>query len=150
MDINNNDDDAEWNNIINEGSSPPSYIQQLPESIKLILATLFVALILHIFFTTSRRRSNNNCDIERLRDELSGRGAVGSLTTEPPTEKTTNNEDNVGGQVLGDCASAEEEGMLRDILLCKKMIDEVMLYVQVVLMDLCLVLHMCVYIHIRW
>ena len=144
MDINNNDDDAEWNNIINEGSSPPSYIQQLPESIKLILATLFVALILHIFFTTSRRRSNNNCDIERLRDELSGRGAVGSLTTEPPTEKTTNNEDNVGGQVLGDCASAEEEGMLRDILLCKKMIDEVMLYVQVVLMDLCLVLHMCV------
>ena len=109
MDINNNDDDAEWSNIINDSSSPPSYIQQLPESIKLILATLFVAFILHIFFTTSRRRSNNNCEIERLRDELSGRGAVGSLTTEPPTEKTTNNEDNVGGQVLGDCASAEEE-----------------------------------------
>ena len=118
MDINNNDDDAEWSNIINEGSSPPSYIQQLPESIKLILATLFVALILHIFFTTSRRR-NNNCDIERLRDELSGRGAVGSLTTEPPTEKTTNNEDNVG-QVLGGCTSVEEEeGRLRDISLCK-------------------------------
>ena len=120
MEINSNDNDDEWSNIINDdSSSPPSYIQQLPESIKLILATLFVAFILHIFFTTSRRRGNNNCYIERLRDELSGRGAVGSLPTEPPTEKTTNNEDNVG-QVLGDCASAEEEeGRLRDISLCK-------------------------------
>ena len=50
---------------------------------------------------------------------MSGRGAVGSLTTEPPTEKTTNNEDNVG-QVLGGCTSVEEEeGRLRDISLCK-------------------------------
>ena len=116
MEINNNDNDDEWSNIINDddSSSPPSSIQQLPESIKLILATLFVAFILHVFLTTSsRRRANNNCEIERLRDELSGRGAVGSATT---TEEKTNNGNE--GQVLGDRASAEE-GRLRDISLCK-------------------------------
>jgi len=107
MDSNNynNNNDEEW---INNLSSPPSsFIQQLRENIKLLLATIFVAIILHIFITIRQRQKNMNDGIDRLRDDLSGRGAVGSHSADDAS-----GDDCIAikkdGQVLGNTAHSSD------------------------------------------
>ena len=99
----NNNNDKEW---INNLSSPtPSFIQQLPENIKLLLATIFVAIILHIFITIRQRQRNINDGIDRLRDDLSGRGAVDSCSVD---DASGGNDVAIekDGQALGNVASS--------------------------------------------
>jgi len=113
MDSNNynNNNNEEW---INNLSSPPSFIQQLPENIKLLIATLFVAIIIHIFITIRQRQHNIINGIDRLRDDLSGRGAVGNCSVDDAS-----GDDAVAiekdGQVLGSDAQSLEEKPKRRI-----------------------------------
>jgi len=108
---NNNNNNEEW---INNLSSPPSFIQQLPENIKLLIATLFVAIIIHIFITIRQRQHNIINGIDRLRDDLSGRGAVGNCSVDDAS-----GDDAVAiekdGQVLGSDAQSLEEKPKRRI-----------------------------------
>ena len=99
---NNNNNDKEW--INNLSSQPPSFIQQLPENIKLVLATIFVAIILHIFITIRQRQNNINDGIDRLRDDLRGRGAVGSRSVDDAS-----GDDEKYGQVLGSDAQSSDD-----------------------------------------
>ena len=93
-----NDREDEWN--VPSSSPLASYIQQLPEIVKLILATIFVAVVIHVFLSSRR---NSNDDIQILRAELSGGGAVGSSDNNMAAD-----EDEIisGGQKLGDDASS--------------------------------------------
>ena len=101
MDSNSYTDNDEREDEWNVPSSSPlaSYIQQLPEIVKLILATIFVAVVIHVFLSSRR---NSNDDIQILRAELSGGGAVGS------SDNMAADEDEIisGGQKLGDDASS--------------------------------------------
>ena len=104
---NNNNNNKEW--INNLSSQPPSFIQQLPENVKLLLATIFIAIIIHIFITIRQRQRNINDGIDRLRDDLSGRGAVGSCsvdTTISGSSSVAANEKD--GQVLGNIQSSDD------------------------------------------
>lgn len=106
---NNNNNNKEW--INNLSSQPPSFIQQLPENVKLLLATIFIAIIIHIFITIRQRQRNINDGIDRLRDDISGRGAVGSCSVTDTTiisgssSVAANEKD---GQVLGNIQSSDD------------------------------------------
>lgn len=115
------------------------FIQELPEFVKLILATILVALVVH-FFLAARRNNNDESPIVH-----GWVGAVGS-SSEGPSECVDDDLDEIGdnvdddsnkedGQVLGESAVPEEEAATKktkkvprdakkernyDKLICKK------------------------------
>mmetsp|Transcript_37736 Transcript_37736/g.90955 ORF Transcript_37736/g.90955 Transcript_37736/m.90955 type:complete len:554 (+) Transcript_37736:302-1963(+) len=109
------------NNEWSVNTSPPSFIQDLPEFVKLILASLLVAITLHAYFSARRNKVN---ELQRGPD-INGRvGAVGSNSVGNSddngvsvdqdekssisiNEGTATISSKEGGQTLGSTASPE-------------------------------------------
>ena len=92
----------EWDGRMPQ-SSPPSLIQNLPETAKLIIASLFVALVVHLFLAS--RRTNN---VEGESPTVHGGvGAVGAIEKEKGEAnidhgRSSSSENTGAGQILGD------------------------------------------------